>query len=138
MRRRVPTWACEDFPRHGSELICGACLANFLRQGKNADDACLPPRVAFARGWLSVGASHWFEGTDATVFPSRDDKRLLAQTVCGAVCEVTLAYAPRVGRECRKCVAVLRKHGILVPERCTFEAAPERPPQRDRSLDRLH
>lgn len=133
MSRRVPTWACADFPRDGSELICGACLANFLRQGKSADDACLPPRVAFARGWLSVGATHWFEGTDATVFASRDDKRLLAQTVCGAVCEVTLAYAPRVGRECMKCVAVLRRHGMQAPPRAALQVS-----QRDRVLDRLH
>ena len=52
-----------------------------------------------------------FDATDATVFASREQARLMAQTVCGAVCEVMLADAPRVGRECSKCVAVPRNHG---------------------------
>jgi hypothetical protein len=132
MSRRVPTWACAEFPHHGFDRICAACLASFLRQGHNADDACLPPRMAFGRGWFSVGATHWFGATDETVFPSREGSRILAQTVCGTICDVTMAYAPRVGRECRKCVSVLRKLGFDV------EARDERRRTADGKDNRLH
>lgn len=116
MLRRVPSWACPKFRKHGPDHVCGACLGAFLEQGPNADDSCLPPLVTFARGWLSVGATHWFGATDETTFPSCDGTRLLAQTVCGAICEVTLAFAPRVGRECKKCVAALHKLGFDIPK----------------------
>jgi hypothetical protein len=132
MSRRTPTWACGDFEHHQSDHLCAACLTNFLAQGRDADDVCLPPRVQFGRGWFSVGATHWFGATDEMTFPSRDGRRLLAQTVCGTICDVTLAYAPRVGRECRKCVSVLRKLGFDVGPRG------ERHPTLDGKADRLH
>jgi hypothetical protein len=68
----------------------------------------LPRRTRFARGWFSVGATHYFVATDATVFPARDGKRTLAQAVCGGICDVTVAYAPSTGRECGKCLHALR------------------------------
>lgn len=132
MSRRIPTWACTEFPSHGVERVCAACLAKFLAQGRDADDACLPPRVKFGRGWFSVGATHWFGATDETVFLARDGRRILAQTVCGTICDVTLAYAPRVGRECRKCVSVLRKLGFDVGPRDERHAAT------DGKADRFH
>jgi hypothetical protein len=70
--------------------------------------------VVFGRGWFSHGAVHWFGASDETVFPARDGNRVLAQAVCGGICDVTLAYAPRAGNECRKCVSVLRKLGFAV------------------------
>jgi hypothetical protein len=63
--------------------------------------------VTFGQGWFSVGATHWFEASDATLFPSRDGQRLLAQAACGGICEVTIAWAPRSGNECRKCLRAL-------------------------------
>jgi hypothetical protein len=65
--------------------------------------------VTFGRGWFSVSATHWFEASDATLFPSRDGQRLLAQAACGGICEVTIAWAPRLGDECRKCLRTLCK-----------------------------
>jgi hypothetical protein len=65
--------------------------------------------MAFGRGWFSGGATHWFAGTDATVFPARDGKRLLAQAACGGILDVTLCWAPNVGRECTKCLRAIEK-----------------------------
>jgi hypothetical protein len=65
--------------------------------------------VTFGQGWFSVGATHWFEASDATLFPSRDGQRLLAQAACGGICEVTIAWAPCPGSECQKCLRALRK-----------------------------
>jgi hypothetical protein len=69
----------------------------------------LPPRIDFGRGWFSVGAVHWFPATNDSVFPSRDGKRLLAQAICGGICEVTACYAPRAERPCKKCLLALDK-----------------------------
>jgi hypothetical protein len=112
--KRIPTWACREFQSHRWDGTCPTCIVRFREQGRRADVSCLPPRARFGRGWFSVGATHWFEGTDDTLFDSRDGKRHLAQTVCGVICHVTLAYAPRAGRECRKCVSVLGKLGYRV------------------------
>jgi hypothetical protein len=132
MSRRIPTWACPKFRDHGPDRLCGACLAIFLGQGRHADDSCLPPRVEFARGWFSVGATHWFDASDSTVFPARDGRRILAQTICGTICDVTLAYAPHPGHRCKKCVSVLRKLGFDVASRDEGRRAA------DGKTDRLH
>ncbi len=73
----------------------------------------MPPHAEFGRGWFSVGAVHYFEGTDATVFPSRDGKRVLAAALCGGICDVTIAWAPQAERECDKCIRALKKAGAL-------------------------
>lgn len=114
MTLRIPSWACSHFETHGDGQICDDCLKNFQRQGNRTRGWDLPPRVAFGRGWFSVGTVHWFGATDETVFPSRAGDRVLAQAVCGGICDVTLTYAPRAGDECGKCVRTLRKLGFAV------------------------
>jgi len=110
---RIPKWACSKFAAHGADHICAACLQNFERQDSKTQGFDMPPRVKFGRGWFSVGATHWFGATDETLFDSRDGKRLLAQAVCGGICMVSMAWAPQAGRECRKCIAALRKLGVF-------------------------
>jgi hypothetical protein len=112
MTLRIPAWACRQFKSHGYDQICAACLKRFQQQGNQTRGWDLPPRVEFDRGWFSVGATHWFGATDETSFPSRDGSRLLAQAVCGGICETTIAYAPLAGRECKKCLATLKKLGF--------------------------
>ena len=53
-------------------------------------------------------------GASGVHIEDRDGKRLLAQAVCGGLCDVTFAYAAHAGRECRKCLAALRKLGVLI------------------------
>lgn len=119
--RRVPPWACKNYPDHG-EVVCPDCLRNYEATGQTRDRAVgLPPRTNFGRGWFSVGATHWFAATDATVFPSRDGKRVLAQAVCGGICDVTLTWAPTAGAECRKCL-----HAISKARAATASPTPER------------
>jgi hypothetical protein len=113
MYRRVPEWACRKFPDHGKDVVCESCQKNFRAQGSKTQYSDLPPRAKFGRGWFSVGATHWFEATDATVFPARDGHRVLAQAFCGGVCEVTIAYAPQAEMECARCVRALKKAGAL-------------------------
>jgi hypothetical protein len=108
MKRR-PSWACQEFERHGN-VVCPECLRLYEAQGRHLERwDMLPPRATFGRGWFAVGATHWFEATDATVFPSRTGERLLAQAACGGICEVTMAWAPRNREPCRKCARVLEK-----------------------------
>jgi hypothetical protein len=113
MYRRVPAWACSKFDRHGDGAVCSTCLKNFQHQGNQTQDWDMAPRVTFGRGWFGIGAVHWFDATDDTLFPSKDGKRLLAQAVCGGICEMTTAWAPRAERECVKCLRALRKVGRL-------------------------
>ena len=114
MRRR-PSWACPELERHGN-VVCPECLRLYEAGGRHLEPwDMLPPRAAFGRGWFAVGATHWFEATDATVFPSRDVKRLLAQAACGGICEVTMAWAPRDREPCRKCARALAKANPPTP-----------------------
>ena len=106
MRRR-PAWACPEYADHGEFAICPECLRLYEASGRERRGYDLPPRVTFAAGWFSMGATHYFTATDATVFPSRDGHRTLAQAVCGGICEVTIAHASRAGDECRKCLSAL-------------------------------
>lgn len=115
--KRKPAWACKSYDAHTADAFCDACLASFRDQKSETRYSDLPPRVPFARGWLGVGATHWFDATDDVVLPSKDGRRVMAQAVCGAVCEMTLTWAPRAGRECRKCLSALRKAGRLDHER---------------------
>lgn len=85
----------------------------FKEQGNNTTGFDMAPRAHFGRGWHGIGASHWFTADDSTVFPSKDGKRLLAAAICGGICEVTLASAPRAGQECDKCLAAIRKLAVL-------------------------
>ena len=85
MSRRVPAWACAKYTEHGDQEICMSCQKNFRGHGSKTQYRDMPPRATFGRGWFSVGATHWFEATDATVFPSRDGTRLLAQAFCGGM-----------------------------------------------------
>jgi len=110
-----PAWACKKFDGHGEAAACSTCIARFKRQGSRIRGWDLPPRAEFGRGWFGVGAVHWFDATDDVLFPSKDGRRLLAQAVCGATCEMTHAYAPCAGRECTKCVRALTKAGRLAP-----------------------
>ncbi|WP_437899261.1 hypothetical protein [Sorangium sp. So ce124] len=106
---RRPSWACPAYERHG-DAICPECLRLYGDRCQLPEArAPLPPRMSFGQGWFSVGATHWFEASDATLFPSRDGQRLLAQAACGGICDVTIAWAPRPGDECRKCLHALRK-----------------------------
>ena len=67
----------------------------------------------FQRGWLTLGATHWFEASDSSVFVARDGQRTLAQAICGQICDVTLTFAPMMGRnECTKCVRALGKVAV--------------------------
>ena len=86
---RTPRWACREFTTHGAQTICAVCSKNFERQGNQTQGWDLPPRAKFGRGWFSVGATHFFDPADDNVFDSRDGKRLLAQAVCGGLCDVT-------------------------------------------------
>jgi len=113
MYRRVPAWACEKYNEHGDQATCDECQENFRADGSKTQYRDMPPRATFGRGWFSVGATHWFEATDATLFPSRDGRRLLAQAFCGRICEVTMARAPQAERECERCLSALRKAGAL-------------------------
>lgn len=113
MYRRVPAWACQKFPEHGEYAICEACQENFRADGGKTQYSDMPPRAKFGRGWFSVGATHWFDATEATVFPARDGRRVLAQAFCGGICEVTMAWAPQAERACVKCLRALRKAGML-------------------------
>jgi len=117
MALRIPSWACKDFETHGHGQICDDCLKKFQGHGNRTRGWDLPPRVAFGRGWFSHGAVHWFGATDETVFPSRAGDRVLAQAVCGGICDVTLTYAPRADRECRKCVSALQRLGFVIVSR---------------------
>jgi hypothetical protein len=108
-KRRRPSWACHDYEEHGN-VVCPECLRIYEAHGRRLQGwDLLPPRTTFGRGWFSVGAVHWFPATDDAVFPSRDGKRLLAQAICGGICDVTFCYAPRAERPCRKCVQTLDK-----------------------------
>jgi hypothetical protein len=110
-RRRRPSWACDRYEQHG-HVVCESCLQNYKAAGtRTGPYDPLPPRVAFGRGWRSGGTTHWFDATDATVFPARDGRRVLAQAACGGILDVTLTYAPRVGDECSKCLRALAKAG---------------------------
>jgi hypothetical protein len=113
MYRRIPAWACDKYGEHGDHAVCERCQENFRANGSKTEYRDMPPRARFGRGWFSVGAVHWFEATDATVFPSRDGKRLLAAAFCGGICDVTIAWAPQAERECDKCIRALRKVGAL-------------------------
>lgn len=109
MSRPPPSWACPEYERHG-DAVCPACLALFESRGSQLGDwDMFPPRVEFGPGWFSVGAVHWFSATDDVVFTARDGRRVLAQAVCGSICDVTICWAPRAGRRCRKCTAALKK-----------------------------
>lgn len=110
-----PAWACAQYEGHGVDKRCSVCLNNFQRRKGRIASREMPPRVEFGRGWFSVGAVHWFDATDNTLFPSKDGRRMLAQAVCGAICEVTLAWAPSVEKECVKCIRALTKAGRLAP-----------------------
>jgi hypothetical protein len=105
---RIPSWACERFVEHG-DTECPNCMANFVARGSQlATGDHFPPRVRFQRGWLTLGATHWFEAADSSVFVSRDGLRTLAQAICGQICDVTLAYAPMMDwRRCSKCLRAL-------------------------------
>jgi len=112
---RRPSWACPEYERHG-DVACRECLRLYGARGPvpQARDS-LPPRMTFGQGWFSLGATHWFEASDDTLFPSRDGRRLLAQAACGGICEVTSAWAPRPGSECRKCLRALRRATSQAP-----------------------
>ena len=107
--RRVPAWACDKFGEHGDRAVCEHCQEAFRAGGSETQCRDMPPRAKFGQGWFSIGATHWFEATDATVFQSRDGKRVLAAAFCGAICEVTTAWAPRAETECGKCLHALEK-----------------------------
>jgi hypothetical protein len=110
-RRRRPSWACERYDEHG-HVVCGDCLANYKAAGmRTGPYDTLPPQMTFGRGWRSGGTTHWFDATDATIFPARDGRRTLAQAACGGILDVTLTYAPGVGDECSKCLRALAKAG---------------------------
>jgi hypothetical protein len=79
MYRRVPARACEKYNEHGDQATCDECQENFRADGSKTQYRDMPPRATFGRGWFSVGATHWFEATDATLFPSRDGRRILTQ-----------------------------------------------------------
>jgi hypothetical protein len=112
-RRPPPGWACEKFNEHGEQTVCDDCLKKFRAQGSKTQHWDMPPRTKFGQGWFSVGAVHWFDATDDAVFPARDGSRVLARAVCGGICDVTLNWAPRAGRECEKCLRALKKAGRL-------------------------
>ena len=134
---RRPFWACPEYERHG-DVVCAECLCLYgarshLPQARDT----LPPRVTFGQGWFSVDATHWFEASNATLFPSRDGRRLLAQAACGGICEVTIAWAPRPGNECRKCLRALRRATSETPgERADSSGPTGAPPGRLRRLYR--
>ena len=110
----MTTWR-RKFAKHGRDALCPACLKNYKKLGYQTNGWDMPPLVNFARGWFSVGATHWFEADDASsVFVSKDGKRTLAAAICGGICEVTMTWAPRAGNECGKCLVALRKLGADV------------------------
>jgi len=94
MYRRIPAWACDKYGEHGDHAVCERCQENFRANGSKTEYRDMPPHAEFGRGWFSVGAVHYFEATDATVFPSRDGKRVLAAAFCGGICE---RIVPRAG-----------------------------------------
>ena len=111
MTRRPPTWACDSYTTHGASTVCPKCLRNFAARGAdpNRRDDWPPPRANFGRGWLSVGATHLFAATAATLFVAQDGARVLAQTACGVIVDVTRAYAPRRTDLCSKCMGVIKR-----------------------------
>ena len=111
--KRIPRWACSKFTEHGQDFVCVDCLTIFKEQGSTTTGFDMAPRVHFGRGWHGIGASHWFSATDDAVFPSKDGRRLLAAAICGAICEVTMAWAPRAESECTKCLAAIRKLAVV-------------------------
>jgi len=112
LRIRRPRWACPSYEQHGEDAVCGDCLGRFQATEHLPEPRpTLPPTVAFGRGWISIGITHWFEADDASVFPSRDGRTLLAQSLCGLICHVTIARAPRSGEgdRCKKCLLARNK-----------------------------
>lgn len=111
MRRSpIPSWACARVVEHGDgELDCPDCVANFVAQGSQLETwDRFSPRMHFQRGWLTLSATHWFEASDSSVFVSRDGQRVLAQTICGQICDVTIVRAPVMDwRGCTKCLRAL-------------------------------
>jgi hypothetical protein len=67
MYRRVPAWACEKYNEHGDHTTCDECQEKFRADGSKTLYRDMPPRAKFGRGWFSVGTTHWFEATDATL-----------------------------------------------------------------------
>jgi hypothetical protein len=114
--QREPQWACPDYQLHGERAVCGMCLERFRDQGDSISTD-LPPPVEFGRGWFSVGAVHWFEATDATVYVARDGRRVLAQAACGAISDVTTTRAPLGEHECRECLRALDEARSVFPRR---------------------
>ena len=107
---RRPSFACEQYDEHGESAPCADCLERYHSRGSRLQPHDrLPPRMSFGRGWFSGGATHWFAATDATVFPSRDGNRLLAQAACGAILDMTLCRAPKTDMECTKCLRAIEK-----------------------------
>lgn len=114
--QREPRWACPNYEAHGERVGCGMCVDRFREQGDSIS-ADSPPPVDFGRGWFSIGAVHWFEATDATVYVSRDGQRVLAQAACGEICDVTTARAPQAEPECRGCLRALDEAQPVSPRR---------------------
>lgn len=112
--QREPRWACPNYEAHGERAACDMCLERFREQG-DSSSADLPPPGEFGRGWFSVGAAHWFEATDATVYVARDGQRVLAQAACGEICDVTTARARQGEHECRACLRALDKARPVFP-----------------------
>jgi hypothetical protein len=110
-RRPAPEWACEKFIEHGERTPCDACVKKFRAQGSKTQHWDMPPRTTFGRGWFGLGAAHWFDATDDAVFPARDGSRVLARAVCGGICDVTLAWAPRAERECARRRIAIAQNG---------------------------
>lgn len=108
--RRPPPWACDSYATHGGSAVCPKCLRNYEASGEaERREEWFPPRVEFRRGWLSIGATHLFAATPATVFPAKDGVRVLAQTACGGIVDVTRTYAPRRSDLCSKCLGVIKR-----------------------------
>lgn len=114
--QQEPRWACPNYQAHGERAACDMCLKRFREQGDSIS-ADLPPPVEFGRGWYSVGAVHWFEATDATVYVARDGHRILAQAACGEICDVTTTRAPQGEHECRNCQRALDQARPVFPRR---------------------
>ena len=112
-----PSWACPDYDQH-VDTVCPECLRIYESTGRRLGRRDMPPRVVFGQGWFSIGAVHWFPATDDAVFPSRDGKRVLAQAICGGICDVTICGAPRAGEgwACKKCLRALEKARSASPD----------------------
>lgn len=144
-RRPSPSWACARFVEHGEgELDCPDCLTNFVARGSKLETwDHFPPRVQFQRGWLTLGATHWFEAADGSVFVARDGRRVLAQAICGQICDVTMTWAPMM--DWRKCTKCLRALGLaestaapVQPVEPDSAGIDEEPPSESASLVRLY